>query len=402
MLDLEKSLKTNYLSQLLPYDTTSKKNGDLRTGLIEYRMLLEALKSTIGAFKNNNLEKFDALVGENACQIRAVWVAKMAQNQSIDMDALSQQVVKAQQNLDNVLDHSISKLMLNGTTLDKVLVDENLEVSLEKEEMFLLEAHLLTIARGTGAGALCIRRVADPKNLKQFGDVSSTFTRNLLHILRKNISQQSVEFIRDNAVVLQNESCIKMSSEEFTIRHNSAFCIPMFWTYQVVLNAAKKAKIPLILHVKFISDPEQQCHADVEREYLFFKSEGNTQECRYVQHALTEGDLNQAAFVVQGICVRNDKSHSKEQWKASIKEYYIENIILAGAADHRQYPEVSQDHLVEKMNDELYNNYKEMALKEGFALENPTKFFIQHVYASQIALLPKVMNCVSKGMLALA
>lgn len=381
------------LSQLLPYDTASKKNRDLRTGLQEYGMLLEALKYALIDFQNNDLEKFDALVGENACQIRAIWIAQMAENQTINSDKLNQQIQKAQDGLSALLSREISKLMLGGTTLENVLSRDGLEICLTKDEMFLLQIYLLTVAREEQTNLLRMRRVADPKKLKRFGDVSTNFTQNLLHILRKNVSMQSVEFIREKAVELQSKSCVRMSSEEFTIRHNSTFCIPMFWTYRVVLSAAKKAKIPLILHVKFVADPEMPTN-DVEEEYLLFKCEDGYS---YTERPFTMKDLDQAAFVVEGISVCNNDRLSKGQWKTSIKEFYIENIILAGAADHRQYPEVSEDRIVEQMNDELYNNYKEMALNEGFALLNPTKFFIQYVYAAQIARLPQVMNNVLAG-----
>lgn len=59
------------------------------------------------------------------------------------------------------------------------------------------------------------------------------------------------------------------------------------------------------------------------------------------------------------------------------------DVILAGAADHRQY--LTQD--TASIEDEEFNRYRQMAREEGFALTNPTTFFIQHVYATVIGQL---------------
>ena len=54
-------------------------------------------------------------------------------------------------------------------------------------------------------------------------------------------------------------------------------------------------------------------------------------------------------------------------------------VILAGAADHRQYPDPN----VEVKGDTAERlEYKRIALEEGYCLSNPKMFFIQHVYAS--------------------
>src|SRR5258708_1835911 len=68
-----------FLSDLLPYDTSTKINGRLKTSLKEYSFLLTALEHAIAALEKGELEQFDALVGENACQIRAVKIVMIAQ-----------------------------------------------------------------------------------------------------------------------------------------------------------------------------------------------------------------------------------------------------------------------------------------------------------------------------------
>lgn len=71
------AVKKNFLSELLPYDTSTKINGGLKTGLKEYSLLLAATKQAMTLLRCGDLEQFDAVVGENACQIRAVKIAMM-------------------------------------------------------------------------------------------------------------------------------------------------------------------------------------------------------------------------------------------------------------------------------------------------------------------------------------
>ena len=65
--------------------------------------------------------------------------------------------------------------------------------------------------------------------------------------------------------------------------------------------------------------------------------------------------------------------------------FSITDVILAGAADHRQYPDPEQNALIEKMGDGEFETYKALAKLKGFSLDNPSTFFIQHVYASVIS-----------------
>ena len=73
--------------------------------------------------------------------------------------------------------------------------------------------------------------------------------------------------------------------------------------------------------------------------------------------------------------------------KASFKNI---GVILAGAADHRQYPNVEEDHRIETLKDEEYEGYKAISRREGYSLENPGMFFIQHVYAATVGSIPQL------------
>ena len=73
-----------------------------------------------------------------------------------------------------------------------------------------------------------------------------------------------------------------------------------------------------------------------------------------------------------------------EEWLNLVDNYGIYDIVLAGAAHHRQFPDENLDSVFDQ---ETYQNitsgyrrFKELASEIGCSRENPSFFFIQHVY----------------------
>jgi hypothetical protein len=393
------SLETNksiFLSELLPYDTSTKINGSLRTSLKEYSLLLVAMQKTMDALKAGDLEQFDAVVGENACQIRAVKVAMLFTKYLESVESIQMQIEKVQEKI-RLLSQSITSLMKKGISFQSLLREEQLEVALTLDECFLIESFLLSCAKtvkpSKPSSPLCRNDAADPKKLKQFEtDVSVSFTDSLVKKTRQLLSTASVSFVRSQAQLLNDEQLMRMSSEDFTIKYNSWPCIPMFWTYKTLLLASQKNGVPLIIYAKFLAKNSE--YAVVSEECIFFKPDieigGNT----YEASTPFPKDLNRAAIVVQGV-VCGDLLPSRKQWKTTLASPI--EVVLAGAADHRQYPDSKEDSRIEILDNEEFEGYRKMSRKDGYALENPSVFFIQHVYPSTVC---KISLCWQKTKLA--
>lgn len=372
------------LSQLLPYDTGSKKNASLQSGLKEYQTLLKALFESTTYMEERNLEKFDSLVGENACQIRAIWMAQLASQNPFDLVSLQNLITSASDKVEALLDHkTISALMRCDKTLKAVLETEHLDIPLNPQELFMIESYLLAemktvLSCDEKITSICRVESADPKKLQRLGNVSTSFARHLLSKVRRMLATASVHFVRDCANV--DASLARMVSEEFTTEQNTLPCIPMFWTYKTVLKVAKKEKIPLILHVKFLEKHSEEFSV-VDEDFVFFEigADGS-----YIPTQPDDEKLNKPTCVVQGIATpgKDGGVLTKTQWRASIKKHGVIDVILAGAADHRQFPDPELDHLFHSLNDCEYMNYRTLAKKEGFSFENSTTFFIQHVYTA--------------------
>src|SRR5581483_11688897 len=384
-------MKGQFLSNLLPYDANLKKHGCLKKGLKEYQSLLKALLEAAYHFEAGDLEKFDSLVGENACEIRALWVAAIELNDTIDAEDLRDRVSLALKTVDSLLvPSSIDTLMRNDVSLKDLIEKQGFDILLTIEELFLIQSFILTemkLVMDSEKQMCSLYRVetSDPKKLCRFGDVSISFTRGLISKVRRMLATASVQFVRSLAYRFQDQTLIRMVSDEFTVLHNTLPCIPMFWTYKAVLQAAKEEGIPLVIHAKFI-EKNSDAYVVVSEDYMVFQVKNG----EFVEMDSKHMDRNRPAFVIQGVVANeNGQSLTKAEWKELMRQTSVVDVVLAGAADHRQFPDSALDARIEQLGDSEYESYKAMAKRSGFSDENPTTFFIQHVYAAPIGKIVK-------------
>ena len=384
-----------FLSELLPYDTSTKIKGSLRTSLKEYSLLLVAVEQAITAIKCGDYKKFDAVVGENACQIRAVKIAMTASKYLDSVKPIQAQITNAKRMIDSI---SIEPLMQKGESLQSLLKRKDIDVALTSDELFLIESFLLSVAKTVKpakiSSPLFRNDAAEPKKLKVqlgFEDdklLSVTFTGNLVRKMRQLLSAASVVFVREQAQSLQDKQLQRMCSGDFTVDYNSWPCIPMFWTYKTLLLAAQNKGIPLVIYAKFLAKDRE--YSIVNEECIYFQPASDSGGTSYEELIPYPRDLAKVAICVQGVvCNNTDLLPSKSQWRATITTQNL-GVILAGAADHRQYPNPEEDSRIEVLKDEEFGYYQRTARSEGYALEDPSVFFIQHVYPATVGSLPQL------------
>jgi hypothetical protein len=402
------SQKNRKLSELFSSDPTKLRHGELRKGLFEYNLLLILLEDAISDFENNNLEKFDALVGENACQIRAVKIALLSSQNSADTSACQIRAVKIallssqnsadtsaiKQDLKNaktsvqalLAEKNIKKIMHSDHSLHDIITSENLEILMSHDILYIYLSYLLCLMKEKENGipnSLCFRDKCSPKKLKMYEkNISSSFAKALASKTRKLLSEFSVHFTRELAWGLKDLNLIQMVSDEFTHQYSSWSCIPMFWTYKTLLKFAHQKKIPLVIVAKFLKQIAGEYQV-IDKEVLFYKPSIDGKSYHYIESELDKDDLTKAAVVIEGhVCLKNEKPiFCKIKWKERFSQNSIVDVILAGAADHRQYPD--QDHTI-TFSDAEYDRYRSIAQNKGFSLANPTTFLISHVFPQQI------------------
>jgi hypothetical protein len=375
------------LTSLFYCDFSTIRFGELRKRLREYKVVVSALHAALQHFNNKDFEKFDALVGENACQIRAVKIAILSTKDPIPYQNLEKQAALVQGKLEALLQpQKILPIINTKVTLQELIQKEGLDIVLTEEEFFILNSFLLCLMKEPQdelSSPFCIRDMGASQKLKEFdGEVSLTFANRILKRSRRLLSEASVRFAREMAWSAKDASLIKMISNEFTHEINTWPTIPMFWTYKTLLKVAIRENVPIILHTKFI-DSEGDKYRIKDEEMLFFKPHVDKGRTFYSLAEPTQQDLNKAAVVVQGVVDldRDNKKFCKLRWRDKLIQHPITEIILAGAADHRQYPNESYE---VKIHDPEFEKYKGLAQQKGFSLHNPTLFLINHVYSVKV------------------
>ena len=373
------------LSDLFHYDCSTKKHADLKKGLEEYRFLLLATLLATQSMKNKDLEKFDALVGENACQIRAIKIALIASGDLSPLDDLEQRLLHSLKKVEDLLSpSSINPLMQKGVSLQEIIGQHELDIQVGEDEMFFIQSYILSemkesFSDGEIIPSLCRIEKSIPGKLRiPDSKVSLSFLGNLASTSKKLLSEASVLFVIKTVSNLHNSSLLKTLSENI-LYYNARYCIPMFWTYKMLLSLAFAESIPLILHARFLKESGNGFQV-VDEICLYFTPCSITK--KYIKTTPSDDSLKTPAWVVQGVVYnREQESLSRKEWIQSFEKHLVADMILAGAAHHRQYP--NPDHVVQ-INDAEYEEYKIFAENNGFSLDNPSTFFIQHVYSSLV------------------
>jgi hypothetical protein len=380
------------LHEILHYHPSERNNSQLKKSLLEYKFLVTALDQAIFHFEKGNLEKFDSLVGENACQIRAVKIAKLAGTE-LDFCEIKEQIIAISEKIDVLMEGELlSDIPCKEFSLEQVINHYDLDVDLSKDQMFLIQAFLLSEMKAPqdkDTHSLLRIDKSSPTRLRALGEITSSFSFNLGRKLRRLLSEASVKFVKELAWNLGDVTLLDAVSDHNIYFHNDAWpCLPMFWTYEILLKTCLKEGIPLILKAKFLK-PDGKNYQFLEEETLFFKSVKGSNNFSLVQPENTFLELKKPACVISGTVVVNDSQHCKVRWKEKMLNYGILDAILAGAADHRQYPNPNRRIEIE---DSKFRWYLEMAKTKGFSLNNPSMFFINHVFSSQVRNFPELIN----------
>jgi hypothetical protein len=383
-----------YLHQLLPYDPATRFRKELQTGLKEYQLLLNALLKAIDYFHQGKLEKFDSLVGENACQIRAIYVALLA-NKKHDFFKLRDEILNVLQIIRSIHFQFISKLIRNKKSLLYLLESKNLLFKLSKDVLFLLESFLLSEAKekyieDSMISSLLIRNKANLQVLKELGEVTTSFADNLVKCLRRRLSFDSIQFIREIARNSKERQLMKMVSNEFVKMHNNCFCVPCFWSIKLMLKVIHCEKIPVFVHVNFYSKVDENKYERVDETFLLYESRQTSSGSPILIETSPEKiNQDQPIMIIRGaVVVQSGEVMNPFSWKQAMKEYSLDDVILAAAADHRQYPRSDYDQAINSVNDQEYEKYRCLAKNGGFSLDNPSTFFINHIYTSFPMQLP--------------
>lgn len=351
------------LSKLFPYPLAEKKHPFMKKCLEEYQFLLNNTLNALQSFKEKDFEKFDALVGENACQIRSIKIATMTR--TYQPDILLNKVLHVSKTIEELLrPDKIRRFMNQCALVIDVFQQYDLDIPITADDAFLIQSFILCEMkqRHEYLTSLMAREKCAPKMIQmKYPHIGFVFLDKLATHLRTNLSIASVNFVKD----------IGKISDDVTMEHNGLHCIPAFLQFKTLFPYAIKQQLPILLRVKFARNTDLgfEIYGD---DYLFYSPCSLTNTYLLTQLGLE--DLYLPTCIIEGTACLENKHH----WKTQFTKHSLLDILYATAAHHRQYPNPEK-----KLHHEELESYYTFAEQKGFSLTNPSTFFAQHIYCAQ-------------------
>lgn len=371
------------LSELLPYELGAKTHSRLIDGIKEYLLLLVAAEKSMKSLSLRRLKDFDPLVGENACQIRAVKLALIIRSGLFNIDQLSQAIEQAKNKVLDLL-NSPAMLLSSGISLKDVLKSEQLDITINPSEAFLIKSYILTKVKillpPNEERPLIKNERTDTKKIKEISEVGSMFAGDFVKFLREKMSATSVRFVQELAKDgFLAGAATQQLSDRYLVKHRGLDCLPCFATARVLMHQAVRYQLPIVMFVEQRAK-DQNC-TTVEKSALFFQAtpEG------YVRVEYSNMDPQAPALFFLGSTIgTNSGLLEKDSWIKELSEKGPVDLILAYAAAHRQYPNPSDEALLSEVKDLEYEYYKTKANEWGCSLENPSCFFLSHAFCDYV------------------
>lgn len=395
-LSIDNDDKKYPLSDLLPYELYTKFGERLEAGLKEYDFLLASLEEVIKAARSDDLEKFDPLVGENACQIRALKNCIIFSKSTVIREDLSHNIALAKIAIKNILKSITSSDSKDIQSLEDILNKPVLRITLNYRELYLMLCYLLTVVKIIKKPKKDFQfiknEVTDYKKLKLIRPVGTMFAEKLIKKLRETLSNLSVQFIQEIAFLYAPESVVDEVTGRLLVKHRYLHCLPCYWVTKLLMIHAEKTNVPLTIITRQLGmDRDYQ----MLREDIFHFS---SDKFGYQQTPITH--LNPVApslvFLVNA-CRPSYSFPDSQTWRDQLGGYSPTDLVLAYAAAHRQYPNPSLDDLVDEDKNKEYAFYKQKAEDWGCSIEKPFTFFLSHAYCEKVYLTANQLAATSMG-----
>ncbi len=373
-----------FLSRLLPYNPSEKTGNRLRNGLKEYLLLLIAVEQAMNSLQQGELKNFDPLVGENACQIRAVKIALIIRNRSVNVDSILHNIKTAKTNIEIFLCR-VSNFANLEMSLKDYIETEKIDIVLNEDELFLVKSFILTKTKVVQPffkldKPLVENAYTDSKKIKEISEVGSSFSGDLVKNLRKKLSASSVSFVQE--LTGESDSLTpgeKLLSNQFVIIHNGLMCLPYYRATWVLMKQALSNNIPIALLAQQIA--KDQDYKIIQKTAIFFQA--TPQGYQEISRDLLDPEMP-VLTLIGSTCRDFIKLPTKEDWTQELLAQSPIDLVLAYAAAHRQYPDDSKDQLLLEMLDEDYEYHKVKAQEWGCSLENPSRFFLTHAFCDKM------------------
>lgn len=374
-------------------NTFNPKTKEGLKSLKEYAFFVDKALAASAAFIAQEFEKFDPHVGDSGCQIRTVKTLLLAKDARVLVEI--QEFAKRASKVHATCTHKL--LQAGGTPLKTLAskdVPEDLLLEVSADTAYIVQGYLYTQTHvsfpRTKENLFFPSAKADPSLLTD--TMSKTRCGHVISIMRRNLSQAALDFLRLQAKLSGNEVYQKAVSDACVrVVDTVFFSAPMFYSYQILLQTCARENIPVVFKVKLYATDREQ--ALIGTEYVPLKSTADL---------VTTCARSALVCMFEGLC--EGKADSLQASRAKRYQFLTQRgqeVIFAGAANHPQYAKglkSTQDlfaidnlaTLEASVPEELrFQQYVKRAREIGCCESNKSLFFIQHVYPQTSATLLK-------------
>jgi hypothetical protein len=379
------------LAQLMLVNCTEKMaDKAVKTLLSNYSGLMGYTQVALRAFLMGDLP--DPLVGENACQIRAVLYSHLSQDHEIvpEIEKVCEMIEKNS--------GPLAKVVVGKTRLSLMDVLEANQLNIcvpnriSSTVCSILYGHILTV---TKTSILSIKDIdvslMESNDIKLLAGVTKTFARDLIKESRRSLASYSINYLRSEVRSLpmspKTEHLIEVMERDVLSDPLGLQTAPLLPGMQILLASMKRRNISIVLrdHMRDRSNKEMRTVV------LLFNPTGQDGRYEAVEN-LGAVNKDQSGFVVEAVAI-SDESRDNKQLASSLITVGIETIILANCAAHPQYGGGNKG--VEPLLTEERECLKERAVKQGLCATNPELCRIYHIFAGLLSkhLLVKGSLC---------
>lgn len=342
---------------------------DVRFGAFSVTLLQESLS----AFRQGELTRFDAQVGETSCQIRAIKIAALfnkSMNMQNEISSLLTRSAVAKEKLAQLCTPSSTKKekQLKKSTFNLKTFAQEHRLDMEEDLFFALLSYALTIVKqrdDDGALSVCRKQLQkEPYNLTK--NASQSFINHAQRLL----SQLSVRYVQELAKAHDAfvQTVCADTREDVQLKRR---CTPCFHAMRVLLDHASAEGIPLLVQLS-IGEERVFLH-DVEGSLELCAKEGLRGRAAIIFAGPTgmRGAhlLDVAQRVIQGM-----------QAQGGLRE-----VLLMEAAAHPQYASEHKGELPSHPQaQQEIAAYATRAREVGCCWENQMLFFPKHIFAQYV------------------
>jgi hypothetical protein len=199
----------------------------------KFNLLIALTEEAFTHFLEGKLGSFDALVGENACELRAAYLLDLVDQGKAFNDTLKETLMKVQEIKGKIINF---KDPANYIEVGAFYQKNGLEFELTKDQTFLIQSYLLTKTKITEKQA----DRSNPSLLCSMVDVGKNFSKNLVNETQKTLSKASVAYIQEEAEKISEcnhqEMLTTFTADSMIMKDNTGkVALPCYFALKTVL-----------------------------------------------------------------------------------------------------------------------------------------------------------------------